>query len=42
MVIELGLQRIARLCASTPQKWRCIHVAGTNGKGSICAYLSSM
>ncbi|KAH8821131.1 Mur ligase [Xylogone sp. PMI_703] len=41
-MIELGLQRISRLISHTPQSWKAIHVAGTNGKGSICAYLSSM
>lgn len=41
-MIELGLSRIARLAAQTPQPWKAIHVAGTNGKGSICAYLSAM
>ncbi|TKA68300.1 hypothetical protein B0A55_10866 [Friedmanniomyces simplex] len=41
-MIELGLQRISRLLAETPLPWRAIHVAGTNGKGSICAYISSM
>ncbi|RDW91383.1 hypothetical protein BP5796_02548 [Coleophoma crateriformis] len=41
-MIELGLARIGRLLKSTPQPWKIIHVAGTNGKGSICAYLSAM
>jgi folylpolyglutamate synthase/dihydrofolate synthase len=41
-MIELGLSRITRLLQYTPQSWRAIHVAGTNGKGTICAYLSSM
>ena len=41
-MIELGLQRITRLLAKTPLPWRAIHVAGTNGKGSICAAVSSM
>lgn len=41
-MIELGLGRISRLLRHTPQLWRAVHVAGTNGKGSICAYLSSM
>ncbi len=41
-MIELGLQRIGRLLRNTPQPWKAIHVAGTNGKGSICAYLSAM
>jgi len=33
---------IGRLLKYTPQTWKAIHVAGTNGKGSICAYLSAM
>ncbi|KAK0256762.1 hypothetical protein B0A54_06894 [Friedmanniomyces endolithicus] len=41
-MIELGLQRISRLLAETPLPWRAIHVAGTNGKGSICNYVYSM
>jgi folylpolyglutamate synthase/dihydrofolate synthase len=41
-MIELGLGRISRLLKHTPQPWTAIHVAGTNGKGSICAYLSAM
>jgi len=41
-MIELGLGRISRLLKYTPQTWKAIHVAGTNGKGTICAYLSSM
>ncbi|TVY43311.1 putative dihydrofolate synthetase [Lachnellula subtilissima] len=41
-MIELGLGRISRLVRQTPQPWKAIHVAGTNGKGSICAYLSAM
>ncbi|KAH8685613.1 Mur ligase [Tricladium varicosporioides] len=41
-MIELGLARVSRLLQQTPQPWRAIHVAGTNGKGSICAYLSAM
>lgn len=41
-MIELGLGRISRLIKHTPQPWKAIHVAGTNGKGTICAYLSAM
>ncbi|PVH84354.1 FolC bifunctional protein [Cadophora sp. DSE1049] len=41
-MIELGLARIGTLLRHTPQPWKAIHVAGTNGKGSICAYLSAM
>jgi dihydrofolate synthase len=42
MPIELGLQRISRLLAKTPLPWHAIHVAGTNGKGSVCSYVSAM
>ena len=38
-----GLSRIEELCArmGKPEKGlRCIHVGGTNGKGSTCAYLT--
>lgn len=41
-MIELGLTRITRLLKDTPIPWRAIHVAGTNGKGSVCAYASAM
>ena len=41
-MIELGLARISRLLRDTPISWRAIHVAGTNGKGSVCAYASAM
>ena len=40
-----GLERIQTLLAAigNPQKAvRCIHVAGTNGKGSVCAMLDSI
>lgn len=42
MTIELGLARIGRLLEHTNLPWKAIHVAGTNGKGSICAYISAM
>ena len=42
----LGLERIAELCArlGNPQLQlpRTFHVAGTNGKGSTCAYLRAI
>lgn len=41
-MIELGLARVTRLLKNTPLPWRAIHVAGTNGKGSVCAYTSAM
>lgn len=40
-----GLARIEKLCAAlgNPQeKLRFVHVAGTNGKGSFCAFLSEI
>ena len=43
--IQLGLETISRLMRGlgNPQdRYRCIHVAGTNGKGSIAAFLSSV
>ncbi len=42
-MIELGLSRITRLLQHQPTpSWRAIHVAGTNGKGSICAVASAL
>ncbi len=41
-MIELGLARISQLLRDTPIPWRAIHVAGTNGKGSVCAYASAL
>ncbi len=41
-MIELGLSRIAQLVKHTPLTWKAIHVAGTNGKGSITAYISAI
>jgi dihydrofolate synthase/folylpolyglutamate synthase len=43
--VHLGLQRIEKLLHSLGDphlKIPIIHVAGTNGKGSVCAYLSSV
>ena len=43
--ISLGLERIEKILEllDNPQdKLNCIHVAGTNGKGSVCAILSSI
>ena len=39
---KLGLERMRELCAmlGSPEKGlRVIHVAGTNGKGSVCRYI---
>ncbi len=43
--IELGLDRmykILELSGNPQDKLKCIHVAGTNGKGSVCAILASI
>lgn len=43
--IELGLERISRILdiLGNPQdKLKCIHIAGTNGKGSVCAIIESV
>ena len=43
--INLGLERISAILSllDNPQdKLKCIHVAGTNGKGSVCAILSAI
>jgi dihydrofolate synthase / folylpolyglutamate synthase len=43
--VELGLERIQRLLATlgNPEKQvKVVHVAGSNGKGSVCAYLSAV
>ncbi|MBD2069413.1 bifunctional folylpolyglutamate synthase/dihydrofolate synthase [Leptolyngbya sp. FACHB-671] len=43
--VQLGLERIQRLLAdlgNPHQQVPIIHVAGSNGKGSVCAYLSSI
>ncbi|WGT67428.1 bifunctional folylpolyglutamate synthase/dihydrofolate synthase [cyanobacterium endosymbiont of Epithemia clementina EcSB] len=44
MGVNLGLDRIQALLKSLDNPHHClpvIHVGGTNGKGSVCAYLSS-
>lgn len=43
--VNLGLSRIVQLLANLGnphERVPIIHVAGTNGKGSVCAYLSSV
>ncbi|ALF51971.1 folylpolyglutamate synthase [Nostoc piscinale CENA21] len=43
--VNLGLSRIVKLLANLGnphERISVIHVAGTNGKGSVCAYLSSV
>ncbi|KAL8991034.1 MAG: hypothetical protein Q9177_000446 [Variospora cf. flavescens] len=41
-MIQPGLARMGRLLRHTALPWRAVHVAGTNGKGSVCAYVSAM
>jgi len=38
---EGNLRRILRHFGNPQNTFRYIHVAGTNGKGSVCAYLDS-
>ncbi len=43
--INLGLERISKvleLLGSPQDGLKCIHVAGTNGKGSVCAIISAI
>ena len=43
--IELGLERIEKifdLLGNPQDKLKCIHVAGTNGKGSVCAIIATI
>lgn len=43
--INLGLDRISAildLLGNPQDKLKCIHVAGTNGKGSVCAIIASI
>lgn len=41
-MIRPGLERISLLLKDVSLSWRAFHVAGTNGKGSICAYIAQM
>lgn len=36
------LRRMIEVLGVNPEMYRIIHVAGTNGKGSVCAFLSSI
>ena len=43
--IKLGLERVLQileLLGNPQDKLKCIHVAGTNGKGSVCAIISAI
>lgn len=45
MSIDLGLSRVTRLLGylgNPHHHLKVLHVAGTNGKGSVCSYLSSV
>ena len=41
-MLELGLARISQLIRHTPLRWQAVHIAGTNGKGSVAAYISAL
>jgi dihydrofolate synthase/folylpolyglutamate synthase len=43
--VQPGLERMVRLLAdlgNPERELRCLHVAGTNGKGSVCAFAESI
>lgn len=45
MSISLGLSRVIKLLrfmGNPHERLRVLHIAGTNGKGSVCSYLSSL
>ena len=42
---ELGnrlLEKLLSLCGNPQQSLQCIHIAGTNGKGSTCTMIASI
>jgi hypothetical protein len=41
-MIQPGLERIGQLLKDVQFPWRAIHVAGTNGKGSICHHATAL
>ena len=41
-MIQPGLARITRLLRDTPLPWRAVHVAGTNGKTTVCHFLQTL
>jgi folylpolyglutamate synthase/dihydrofolate synthase len=41
-MINLGLSRISKLLSSTAIPWKAVHIAGTNGKGSVANFISSL
>jgi dihydrofolate synthase/folylpolyglutamate synthase len=43
--MRLGLENVTELLerlGNPHNEWKSVHVAGTNGKGSVCAYVSSI
>ncbi|MCD8048474.1 MAG: bifunctional folylpolyglutamate synthase/dihydrofolate synthase [Clostridia bacterium] len=44
-IVNLGLERVSRLLSlvgNPERKIKAVHIAGTNGKGSVCAFLQSI
>ncbi|KAH7094722.1 Mur ligase [Paraphoma chrysanthemicola] len=41
-MIQPGLERIGQLLKNVQFPWKAIHVAGTNGKGSICQHAAGL
>ncbi|CAN9299792.1 unnamed protein product [Alternaria sp. RS040] len=41
-MIQPGLERISQLVKNVTFPWKSIHVAGTNGKGSVCHFASML
>jgi|TARA_R110002003_G_scaffold38_2_gene2323 folylpolyglutamate synthase len=41
-MIQPGLERIGLLLKNVQFPWKAIHVAGTNGKGSICHHAATL
>ncbi|RYN98670.1 hypothetical protein AA0119_g6825 [Alternaria tenuissima] len=41
-MIQPGLERISQLLKNVNFPWKSIHVAGTNGKGSVCHFASTL
>ncbi len=43
--MRLGLENVTELLdrmGNPHREWKAVHIAGTNGKGSVCAYVSSI
>ena len=41
-MIKPGLQRISQLVNGSALPWKAVHVAGTNGKGTVCAATAAL